>query len=1312
MKRSSSTLNNANAQGAGRFDSLKTALSNPTTMQASAMNYATLTMSASVLSEEDFDHVAKFCARLYDGVPSPHVIIQLENVSLIDRRLPPLLSVLHKRANLAELDLSHNLIEDAGFSELVKACCNASSGLQLLSLQWNRIGPEGSRLAGVQLSTSPFCSLRNLSLWGNLIKDPGIVALAHALTDKPHQIESLNLEGCGGTPESAESLKGLLGARHTKLKKLLLGDNSYTDESALLLADTLQKNTMLVMLTLDGNELLTERGSERLFEAQEARRSLDSRCQLSLDLCRTGPQRLKHKWWREPQLTIEIKECRKLTSPPPRWANGGYEEVRCWVEDLRLSGEVPLNHVKMVLLGNGRAGKTRFCLEVVKNLSPLDCTELKQFSPSESKLWLLNLGVSQSALSQLERQGIRLNGQDLVSLFDTQPSTNTSGDRPHSTSASAKQRPSSAAEQFMDESQLPRAVRDEIVKKWKELKEERASRLKAMHSLNLQRQGEAKDGQVMQDVMEEEHKGRPVLSASSSHYPSTVAVNELSAVFPRESQHPNGDQLKLTIFDCPGQAENTLQQQVFLGKDPSQTIFVLVVAAAQLVTDWDTRQSHWEVNPDCLAELRYWLSFLNSSFTPPPTAAASTANCAGKEAEAKPEQSVPSIALLVIVSHVDVFPKDDPSLAALCSEMREEIDSRVAWKLSLLGDKVHQLDYRKPEHKLALSDIIKDECRRSLANETIPRLYQLAEELVDTWRREMEQNMNPPIITRSQLLEALQQQQQLSDSATSSSPSSTATDQQAGVSLTMLAHLQRLGLIFTHNPSPSSSAKSGCDVILVYPMRWFSQFMTSLLRSEEVTRGRQGVINVEAACRYLRFGDREKAAQLFVLLQALGVCIPVPVLDPVLEPEWALLADTGNRAAQSTSAGSPSALPMEYLFPLLLGPAPEELRAKMSGWCGRQEDYVPSDSKYTLAPTAFASLQLAVIQKVQSREGTMLHHAMGEDGYLAAPLTVRIYQELVDITARSTHTGAASGSGNRAELRIVIEWRPANNTVRVYTARPANAVVQLDGIVEDVVEQLQAAQLKWKGPMMVAYQPPARHKRQAAAEQAQGGSKRQAIGHEAQLQCDVQVVSEDTRRFRDGELWQRACEVFDSAFRSSYLDQGLPLPSDLDQLLSSTIKQATACFTAYMTIGGKVGQGDASHRRLVGLVMCEDRPDDVDNRNMTDSAAERLPVVYVSQLAVHPSYQERGVGTALMRRVWQYSEQLGRRRTVLQVRAKNKTAVRFYQNTLGGRLCQFSHPDHPSTEYAAFDWLAEHRAANMLYDLAQTARNGSSNSSR
>jgi ribosomal-protein-alanine N-acetyltransferase len=81
--------------------------------------------------------------------------------------------------------------------------------------------------------------------------------------------------------------------------------------------------------------------------------------------------------------------------------------------------------------------------------------------------------------------------------------------------------------------------------------------------------------------------------------------------------------------------------------------------------------------------------------------------------------------------------------------------------------------------------------------------------------------------------------------------------------------------------------------------------------------------------------------------------------------------------------------------------------------------------------------------------------------------------------------------------------------------------------------------------------------------------------------------------------------------------------------------------------------------------------------------------LHINNLAIHPMYRRRGIGTALLQHAMRTAARLGARRATLEVRQSNEEARRIYERlgfeTAGIRRNYYAHP----TEDALILWRPE-----------------------
>jgi Leucine-rich repeat (LRR) protein len=226
--------------------------------------------------------------------------------------------------------------------------------------------------------------LISLNIWGNDIGAKGAAALA-ALT----QLTSLNLNNNDIGAEEAASLAAL-----TQLTYLDLGSNKIGDEGAAALAAL----TQLTSLNLNNNEIGVEGAASVAALTQLTRLDLSMnpvveatffaslRQLTSLNLKETKVQDLspllpllerglEAKWEEyDPGNGINVYNC-PLIHPPPEIVQQGQAAVLNYLHEIEAQGEDHLYEAKVLILGDGGAGKTSLLRRLYQTDLPLPAEE-------------------------------------------------------------------------------------------------------------------------------------------------------------------------------------------------------------------------------------------------------------------------------------------------------------------------------------------------------------------------------------------------------------------------------------------------------------------------------------------------------------------------------------------------------------------------------------------------------------------------------------------------------------------------------------------------------------------------------------------------------------------------------------------------------------------------------------------------------------------------------------------------------------------------------------------------------------------------
>ena len=271
-----------------------------------------------------------------EGAASLAALTQLTSLYLGSNRIGAAgAASLAALTQLTSLNLAHNQIADAGAASLADF-----TQLTSLNLAHNHIGAAGAA------SLADFTQLTSLDLWNNRIGDSGAAALA-ALT----QLTCLNLEYNYIGAEGAASLAAL-----TKLTSLNLAHNHIAAAGAASLADF----TQLTSLNLEYNRIGNSGAA--------ALAALTQLTSLHLEYNQIDDARPISSL---PKLEIlNIVTGNPLIRQPPEIVRKGDVAMLDYLREIRLQGTDYLYEAKVLILGEGGAGKTSLLRRLyLKNLN-------------------------------------------------------------------------------------------------------------------------------------------------------------------------------------------------------------------------------------------------------------------------------------------------------------------------------------------------------------------------------------------------------------------------------------------------------------------------------------------------------------------------------------------------------------------------------------------------------------------------------------------------------------------------------------------------------------------------------------------------------------------------------------------------------------------------------------------------------------------------------------------------------------------------------------------------------------------------------
>jgi len=284
-------------------------------------------------------------------------LTQLTSLNLWDNQIGDAgAAALAALTQLTSLNLGRNKIGDAGAAALA-----ALTQLTFLNLSFNKIGAAGAA------SLAALTQLTFLNLWNNQIGDAGAAALA-ALT----QLTSLNLAanniGAGGAASLVERLRQL-----SKLTSFILSRNRIANPGTAALT-ALASLTHLTRLNLAFNpvsEIKPLAGLQRLEYLNLGETNIQDLSPLR-PLLERG---LEAKWEEYGSGNgINVYDC-PLIHPPPEIVKQGQEAVLNYLREIDTQGVDHLYEAKVLILGEGGAGKTSLLRRLYQTNRPLPAEE-------------------------------------------------------------------------------------------------------------------------------------------------------------------------------------------------------------------------------------------------------------------------------------------------------------------------------------------------------------------------------------------------------------------------------------------------------------------------------------------------------------------------------------------------------------------------------------------------------------------------------------------------------------------------------------------------------------------------------------------------------------------------------------------------------------------------------------------------------------------------------------------------------------------------------------------------------------------------
>ncbi|XP_061124926.1 NACHT, LRR and PYD domains-containing protein 12-like [Syngnathus typhle] len=197
----------------------------------------------------------------------PLQVLKLRLCKLSEKSCKALASVLSSPCSLRELDLGANDLGDDGLEALAAGLANPHCTLQVLGLSGCKLSEKSCEALASVLSS--LCSLRELDLGWNDLRDDGLEALAIGLAKPQCTLQFLALMNCKLSKKGCEALASVLSSA-CSLRKLDLGQNNLCDDGLEALAAGLAKPQCTLRVLMLRYCKLSKKSCEALAEALQS----------------------------------------------------------------------------------------------------------------------------------------------------------------------------------------------------------------------------------------------------------------------------------------------------------------------------------------------------------------------------------------------------------------------------------------------------------------------------------------------------------------------------------------------------------------------------------------------------------------------------------------------------------------------------------------------------------------------------------------------------------------------------------------------------------------------------------------------------------------------------------------------------------------------------------------------------------------------------------------------------------------------------------------------------------------------------------
>ncbi len=248
-------------------------------------------------------------------------------------------AITENLGKLKTLDLRNNRVGDAG----ARAIAEHLSQLKTLDLRNNQVGDAGARAIGKHLG-----QLTRLILWCNQVGNAG----ARAISEHLSQLKILSLGDNDVNEPGARVISEHLG----QLTALELGNSKLSDASVAVISKHLRQ---LDWLDLSSNKQVTTIAPlsklPKLTMLSIANTGVADLSSLKSHVLGGAAVKWSLAWWEGPGIYVE--NCR-LTHPAVEVVKQGPDAVLNYFRELEAQGEDQLFEAKVLIVGEGGAGKT------------------------------------------------------------------------------------------------------------------------------------------------------------------------------------------------------------------------------------------------------------------------------------------------------------------------------------------------------------------------------------------------------------------------------------------------------------------------------------------------------------------------------------------------------------------------------------------------------------------------------------------------------------------------------------------------------------------------------------------------------------------------------------------------------------------------------------------------------------------------------------------------------------------------------------------------------------------------------------------